>query len=115
MTPSPAFPAQISTNKPMTTPFNATITSTPLNLNSGSFLSDLDPISNNKNKVPMNQMMSRPATFSAAHANQFQSSPNSSLAATLNPIIPNPSNPGNRNGQDNTIALSAQEINDFLS
>lgn len=115
MTPSPSFPTQISTNKQMTTPFNTTVTPTPLNLNSSNFLSDLDPISNNKNKVPMNQMMpnARPI-FSAAHVNQFQNSANNSLA-TLNPMIPNQSNSGNRNGQESTVALSAQEINDFLS
>lgn len=115
MTPSPSFPSQMSMNKPMQTPFNTTVT-TPLNLNSSSFLSDLDPISNNKNRVPMNQMMSNARqTFpSAAHVNQFPNSANNSLA-TLNPMIPNQSNSGNRNGQESTISLSAQEINDFLS
>lgn len=115
MTPSPSFPSQISMNKPMSTPFNTTVTPTPINLNSSSFLSDLDPISNNKNKVPMNQLMSSArSTFPAAHVNQFQNNANNSLA-TLNPMIPNQTNSGNRNGQENTISLSAQEINDFLS
>lgn len=115
MTPSPSFPSHIPMNKPMSTPFNTSVTSPPMNLNSNNFLSDLDPISNNKNRVPMNQMMSnaRP-TFPAAPVNHFQNSANNSLAA-LNPMIPNQSNSGNRNGQDSTISLSAQEINDFLS
>lgn len=115
MTPSPSFPSQISMNRPMPTPFNTTVASSPLNLNSSSFLSDLDPISNSKNRVPMNQMMSSACpTFAAAQTNQFQNNANNSLA-TLNPMIPNQSNSGNRNGQDNAISLSAQEINDFLS
>lgn len=99
----------------MPTTFNPAVASTPLNLNSSNFLNDLDPISNNKNRVPMNQMMSstRP-TFAAANVNQFQNSANNSQA-TLNPMIPNQPNSGNRNGQENTISLSAQEINDFLS
>lgn len=96
-------------------PFNNTAKSTPLNLSNSTFLGNLDPIANNKNKVPMNQMMPTVRSiFSTAHMNQFQNSVNNSLA-TLNPMISNQSNSGNRNGQESTIALSAQEINDFLS
>lgn len=105
ITPSPSFPTQISMSKPMMAPFNAPATSTALNLNN-SFLADLDPISNNKNKIPMNQM--RP------QVNQFQNNTTNSLAK-LNPMIPQQPNSGNRNSQENAIALSAQEINDFLS
>lgn len=114
MTPSPSFPSQ-TPNKPLTMPFNNRVTSTPSNLNSSSFLGDLDPISNNKTKVPMNQIMpsARP-TFPAANVNHFQNSVNNSLA-TLSTMIPNQSSSGNRNGQESAIALSAQEINDFLS
>lgn len=105
MTPSPSFPSQISANKPMGALFNSTVTSTALNLNN-SFLSDLDPISSNKNKMPMNQMRSQ--------VNQFPNSATNSFTP-LNPMIPLQSKSGNRNGSDSTVALSAQEINDFLS
>lgn len=85
--------------------FNTTVTSTVLNLNN-SFLGDLDPISNHKHRVPMNQMRSP--------ANQFQNNATNSFP-TLNLMTPLQSNNGKRNGQESAIALSAQEINDFLN
>lgn len=114
MTSSPSFPSQLTTNKSlgMTSPPPSTST-TPLNLNN-SFLGSLGQISNTSNKVPMNQMMpSIQPSFSPNQPTQFQSSANS--LSTLSPMIPSQSNAAKRNGQESAVALSAQEINDFLS
>lgn len=114
MTPSPSFPSQIQPNKPMTMATNIPAPQTPLNLNS-SFLSGLGQISSTANRTPMNQMMisAQPTFLSTQPITQFQNGANS--LATLNPIVTNQTSAMKRNGQDNAIALSAQEINDFLS
>lgn len=115
ITSSPSFPSQLTSNQ-QTMPMplsHIPPAQTPLKLNSN-FLSDLSQIGSNNGKgVPMNQMMSlTPSTFSAAQPSSFQNSPNS--LSTLSPIIAKQSNSAQKNGQDSTIALSAQEINDFL-
>lgn len=87
---------------------------TPLNLNSN-FLGGLGQISSTTNRVPMNQMMSntQPTFMTTQPTSPFQNNVNS--LTTLSPIVSNQTNSMNRNKQDNSVALSAQEINDFLS
>lgn len=112
MTPSPSFPSQLQiSNKPIgMTSSISTAPTTPRNLNN-SFLSGLSQMPNTTQKLSMNQMM--PPPFLSTQTSQFPNSANS--LSTLNPMIPNQSNAAKRNGQESTIALSAQEINDFLS
>lgn len=118
MSSSPSFPAQLLSNKPAVmaaAPSNIPATQSSLNLNSN-FLSGLGPMTNTAKRVPMNQMQMSTNTqpsFLSAQSSQFQNSANS--LSTLSPIVTNQSNSAKRNGQDNTVALSAQEINDFLS
>lgn len=114
MVPSPSFPSQIQPNKPMTMPANIPAVQTPLNLNNN-FLSGLGQISSTTNRVPMNQMMSstQPTFMATQSTSPFQNNVNS--LATLSPIVSNQTNLMNRNKQDSSVALSAQEINDFLS
>lgn len=84
-----------------------------LNLTNSNFLSGLGQISNAPKSVPMNKMMSNTPFLSSAQPSSFQNSADSLSA--LSPMIPNQSNSSKKNGQENTVALSAQEINDFLS
>lgn len=112
MVPSPSFPSQIQPNKPMTMPANIPAAQTPLNLNSN-FLSGLGQVSSTANRVPMNQMMTSTQPTYMATQSPFQNNVNS--LATLSPIVSNQTNSMNRNKQDSSVALSAQEINDFLS
>lgn len=57
----------------------------------------------NKNKVPMNQMSSTPSS-------------NTNNLLSFNATANQPAwNNTNKNGQDKTVSLSAQEINDFLT
>lgn len=85
---------------------------TPLNLNSN-FLGGLGQISNTSKGVPLNQMRPNSQPTFMAQPPMFQNSANS--LSTLSPMITNQSNTAKRNGQESTVALSAQEINDFLS
>lgn len=112
MTPSPSFPSQMQPPKSMSP--NIAAQQTPLNLNSN-FLSGLGQIPSTTNRVPMNQMMTstQPTFMTAQPTPQFQNSANS--FTTLSPIVTNQTNSVKRNGQDSTVALSAAEINDFLS
>lgn len=116
MAPSPSFPTQLSSNKSAmaaSSTLSNPATQSSLNLNN-SFLGGLGQNSNTAKRLPMNQMLSSTqSTFVAAQPSQFQNSANS--LSTLSPIVANQSNSVKRNGQESTIALSAQEINDFLS
>lgn len=116
MTSPPSFPTQLSSNKPTmaaTSTMSLPAAQSPLNLNN-SFLSGLGQNSSASKGLSMNQMLSNTqSTFLAGQPSQFQNSANS--LSTLNPIVTNQSNSAKRNGQESTIALSAQEINDFLS
>lgn len=111
---SPTFPSQMLSNKPIGMPSTVTSTSTTvLNLNN-SFLDGLGQIGNTSNRVPMNQMMATTKpTFTPTQPTQIQNSANS--LTSFSPMIPNQLNTENKNGQEKTVSLSAQEINDFLS
>ncbi|XP_055296936.1 SCY1-like protein 2 [Sitodiplosis mosellana] len=111
ITASPSFPTQLASNvTTMARSSNIPAAQSSLNLSNSNFLSGLGQISNAPKSVPMNQMMASTPFISSG---PFQNSANS--LSTLSPMIPNQSNATKKNGQDNTVALSAQEINDFLS
>lgn len=119
MNPSPSFSAHLSSSKPAimaAAPSNIPAAQSSLNLNSN-FLSGLGSMTNTAKVVPMNQMKmlstNTQPSFLSAQSSQFQNSANS--LSTLSPIVTNQINPAKRNGKESTIALSAQEINDFLS
>lgn len=62
----------------------------------------------------MNQMMPTvQPNYLPSQPSQFQNSANS--LSTFSPMIPSQSSSAKKNGQENAVALSAQEINDFLS
>lgn len=84
----------------------------PMNMN-GNLFSDLGRLPSTTNRMPMNQMHN---TFPAPAFNPTQSGGSNQMGNflsmnTLNPI----QSTAKKNGQDAAVALSAQEINDFLS
>lgn len=105
MTPSPSVNLALfkAPEKPKSQPTNA----------NGNLFSDLGRITSPTSRVPLNQI---PASFTTPSFSQAQP-----LASTqLNSFPPlnvlNPTQPtANKSSQDKSVALSAQEINDFLS
>lgn len=84
----------------------------PMNAN-GNLFGDLGRVTNPTSRVPLNQI---PGSFTSPSLSQVQSLGSNQLN-TFQPLnVLNPmQSTANKNSQDKSVALSAQEINDFLS
>lgn len=112
MTPSPSFLSQAHQQNPIPlsskpTEVKSAIPTLPLNTN-GKLFSDLGQISNTANRVPMNQMKASTSWNFSQPQQKTHSNTNSLLSF-------NASSTNESSDKDKTVALSAQEINDFLS
>lgn len=79
----------------------------------GNLFGDLARLPSTTNRMPMNQMQN---TFPTPAFNPTPSLGANPMGNFLSMNTLNPTQTAtNKNGQDKTVALSAQEINDFLS
>lgn len=112
MTPSASFLLQAHQQTPSSlssklTEVRSSIPTLPLNTN-GKLFSDIGQMSNTANRVPMNQMKASTSWNFSQPQQKTHSNTNSLLSFNV-------SSANESSDKDKTVALSAQEINDFLS